>query len=179
MAQTVKVSAYNVGDQGLIPGPGRSSGEGSGNPLQYSCLENPMDGGAWWSTIHGVAKSRRQLSNSTFTFHLFPLEIRKISSLPPKGIRKRKQSKVSRSKGMIKIRERRNKTDLKENKQQGFPGGSVVKNPPANAGDTDSAPGLLRLHSESPETANTASSRCNYCSPSALEPMLHNEQPPQ
>ena len=47
VAQTVKVSAYNVGDQGLIPGPGRSSGEGSGNPLQYSCLENPMDGGAW------------------------------------------------------------------------------------------------------------------------------------
>ena len=42
-----KVSAYNVGDLGLIPGSGRSSGEGNGNPLQYSCLENPMDGGAW------------------------------------------------------------------------------------------------------------------------------------
>ena len=42
-----KASAYNVGDLGLIPGLGRSSGEGNGNPLQYSCLENPMDGGAW------------------------------------------------------------------------------------------------------------------------------------
>ena len=42
-----KVSAYNVGDPGSIPGLGRSSGEGNGNPLQYSCLENPMDGGAW------------------------------------------------------------------------------------------------------------------------------------
>ena len=43
----VKASACNVGDQGSIPGLGRSSGEGSGNPLQYSCLENPMEGGAW------------------------------------------------------------------------------------------------------------------------------------
>ena len=42
-----KVSAYNAGDLGLIPGSGRSPGEGNGNPLQYSCLENPMDGGAW------------------------------------------------------------------------------------------------------------------------------------
>ena len=42
-----KASAYNEGDQGSIPGSGRSSGEGNGNPLQYSCLENPMDGGDW------------------------------------------------------------------------------------------------------------------------------------
>ena len=42
-----KASAYNAGDPGSIPGSGRSSGEGNGNPLQYSCLENPMDGGAW------------------------------------------------------------------------------------------------------------------------------------
>ena len=46
--------------------------EGKGNPLQYSCLENPMDGGAWWATVHGVAKSRTRLSDFTFTFH-FPL----------------------------------------------------------------------------------------------------------
>ena len=51
------MSACNVGDLGLIPGLGRSPGEGNGNPLQYSCLENPMDGGAWWATVHGVAKS--------------------------------------------------------------------------------------------------------------------------
>ena len=54
----VKASVYNVGDLGLIPGLGRSPGEGNGNPLQYSCLENPMDGGAWWATVHGVTKSR-------------------------------------------------------------------------------------------------------------------------
>ena len=42
-----KASAYNAGDRGLIPGSGRSPGEGNSNPLQYSCLENPMDGGAW------------------------------------------------------------------------------------------------------------------------------------
>ena len=51
-----KASAYNAGDPGSIPGLGGSSGEGNGNPLQYSCLENPMDRGAWWATVHGVAK---------------------------------------------------------------------------------------------------------------------------
>ena len=53
----VKASACNLGDLGSIPGSGRSPGEGYGNPLQYSCLENPMDRGAWWVTVHGVAKS--------------------------------------------------------------------------------------------------------------------------
>ena len=65
----VKVSACNAGDLGSIPGSGGSPGEGNGNPLQYSCLENPMDGGAWWATVHGVAKSWTQLSDFTFTFH--------------------------------------------------------------------------------------------------------------
>ena len=51
-----KVSAYNVGDSGSIPGLGRSPGAGHGNPLQYSCLDNPMDRGAWWAAIHRVAK---------------------------------------------------------------------------------------------------------------------------
>ena len=63
----VKASAYNVGDLGSIPGSGRAPGEGHGNPLQYSCLENSMDGGAWRATDHGVAKSRMQLSG--FHFH--------------------------------------------------------------------------------------------------------------
>ena len=49
-------------------------GEGNGTPLQYSCLENPMDGGAWWAVVHGVAKSRTWLSNFTFTFHFHALE---------------------------------------------------------------------------------------------------------
>ena len=61
----VKASASHVGDLGLIPGSGRSPGEGNGNPLQYSCLENPMDGGVWWATVHGVAKSRKRLSDLT------------------------------------------------------------------------------------------------------------------
>ena len=53
----VNASACNVGDLGLIPGLGISPGEGNGNLLQYSCLENPMDGRAWWATVHGVAES--------------------------------------------------------------------------------------------------------------------------
>ena len=61
------VSAYNAGDLGSIPGSGRSPGEGNGNPLQYSCLKNPMDGGSWQATVHGVTKSRTRLSDFTFT----------------------------------------------------------------------------------------------------------------
>ena len=60
-----KESACNAGDLSSIPRLGRSPGEGNGNSLQYSCLENPMDGGAWWATVHGVAKSRRRLSDYT------------------------------------------------------------------------------------------------------------------
>ena len=63
----VKASACNAGDPGSIPGSGRSPGEGNGNPLQYSCLENPMEGGDWWATVHRVAKSRKRLSDFTFT----------------------------------------------------------------------------------------------------------------
>ena len=62
----VKVTAYSAEDQGLIPGSGRS-GEENGNPLQYSCLENPVDGGAWSAIVHGVAKSRTRLNDFTFT----------------------------------------------------------------------------------------------------------------
>ena len=65
-----KVSAYNAGDPGSIPESGRSTGEGNVNPLQYSCLENPMDRGAWWTTVHGVTKSRTRLSDFAFTFHM-------------------------------------------------------------------------------------------------------------
>ena len=50
------------------------AGEGNGKPLQYSCLENPMDGGAWWAAVHGVATSRWRLSNFTFTFHFHTME---------------------------------------------------------------------------------------------------------
>ena len=51
-------NAGDAGDKGLIPGSGRSSEEGHGNPLQYSCEENPMDRGAWWATVHRIAKSQ-------------------------------------------------------------------------------------------------------------------------
>ena len=53
-----KESASSAGDRGSIPGLGRSPGEGNGDPLQYPCLENLMDRGAWWAAVHGVAKSR-------------------------------------------------------------------------------------------------------------------------
>ena len=51
-----KEFAYNAGDLGSTPGSGRSPGEGNGNPLRYFCLENPMDRGAWWAMVHGVAR---------------------------------------------------------------------------------------------------------------------------
>ena len=56
-------SRTRLRDLGSIPGLGRSPGEGNGNPLQYSCLGNPMDRGAWWAAVHGITKSRTQLSN--------------------------------------------------------------------------------------------------------------------
>ena len=57
MTQTVKNLPANAGDLGSIPGLGRSPGQGNDNPLQYSCLENPMNRGAWWAAVRGVAKS--------------------------------------------------------------------------------------------------------------------------
>ena len=66
-----KESACSAGDGGSVPGSGRSPGEGNGNPLQYSCLGNPTDRGAWWATVRGDAKSRTQLSNSFFHFYTY------------------------------------------------------------------------------------------------------------
>ena len=63
-----KESACNVENLSSIPGSERSPGGENGNPLQYSCLENPMDRGAWWATVHRVAKSRAGLSDFTFNF---------------------------------------------------------------------------------------------------------------
>ena len=61
MVKNLLANAGDAEDSGSIPGLGRSPREGNGNPLQYSCLENPMDGGAWQATVHGVAKSQTQL----------------------------------------------------------------------------------------------------------------------
>ena len=66
-----KASAHNVGDLGSIPEQGKSPGEGNGNSLQYYCLENSMDGEAWWPTVHGVSKSQKRRSDFThFTMSL-------------------------------------------------------------------------------------------------------------
>ena len=63
MVKNLPASAGDVRDTSLIPGLGRPLGGGHGNPLQYSCLENPMDREAWWATVHRVAKSQTQLSD--------------------------------------------------------------------------------------------------------------------
>ena len=76
-----KETACNAGDLGSIPGLGRSPGEGNGNPLQYSCLENPMDRGAWWATVHGVAKSQTRLSDFTFILQMRKLKVKQIKLL--------------------------------------------------------------------------------------------------
>ena len=69
-----KASACNAGDLGLIPGSGSSPGEGNGNPLQYSCLENPMDRGAWWATVHGVTKSQAQPYLLTYYYYIILIQ---------------------------------------------------------------------------------------------------------
>ena len=70
VVKNLLANAGDIKDVGLIPGLGRSPGEGNGTPLQYSCLENPMEGGDWWATVHGVTKSQTRLSDFTFTFTL-------------------------------------------------------------------------------------------------------------
>ena len=69
-------SGCNAGGPALIPGSGRSPGEGNGNPLQYSCLENSMDGGAWWATVHGVAKSQMRLNDFSLFRAIFTKQCR-------------------------------------------------------------------------------------------------------
>ena len=70
----VKNPPAHAGDTGFTPGSGRSPREGNGNPIQYSCLENPMDGGAWWATVHGIAKElvmTEQLNNNNTHSHIY------------------------------------------------------------------------------------------------------------
>ena len=74
VALVVKNLPANAEDTGSIPGLGRAPRGGNGTPLQYFCLENSMDGGAWWAAVHGVAKSWARLSEFTFTFHFHALE---------------------------------------------------------------------------------------------------------
>ena len=65
----IKNSLADAGDAGSIPGSGRSPGEGNDNPLQYSCLENAMDRGAWWASVHRIAKSWTQLKGLNMHAH--------------------------------------------------------------------------------------------------------------
>ena len=74
MVKNLPANAGDSGEANLISASGRSLGVRNGNPFQYSCLENPMDGEAWWAALHGVAKSRTRLSDFTFTFHFHALE---------------------------------------------------------------------------------------------------------
>ena len=83
-----KASACNAGDPGLIPGWGRSPGEGNGNPLQYACLENSMNGGAWLASIYGAAKSWTQMSNFTSLDHVLVLVCHPRVLISPRWITK-------------------------------------------------------------------------------------------
>ena len=109
--------------QVLIPGSGRSPGEGNGNPLQYSCLENPMDRRAWWATVHGVAKSQIRLSAHTHTQERAVEEMNGASS-------RLKEGQIIYS----QYPRYRNKWEFSDD--------SVVGCPPAIAGDSGS---ILRL----------------------------------
>ena len=70
-----KESSCNAEDLDSIPGLGRCPGEGNGNPFQYSCLENPMDGGTWWTIVHGIAKSWTRLSGFTRSYKYTTLSL--------------------------------------------------------------------------------------------------------
>ena len=70
MVKNPPASAGDIQDTGSVPGSGRSSGGGNGKPLQYSCLENPMDRGAWWATAHRVTKSQIRLKRLALMIHI-------------------------------------------------------------------------------------------------------------
>ena len=110
---TTQETACNAGDVGLIPGLGRSPGVGSGNPLQYSCLENPMDRGAWLATVHGVTWVGHDL----------------VTKLPPAGCW---EPSLFHLIVLIHSSPHLYSHRYEENS---FSGGSVIKNPPAKAGD--------------------------------------------
>ena len=85
--KNLPANAGDVRDLGLVPGLGRSPGEGNGNPLQYSCLENPTDRGTWWATVHGVAQSQTQLKQFSIALlllrrYIYISSSAKINRLP-------------------------------------------------------------------------------------------------
>ena len=125
-------------------------GEGNGTPLQYFCLENPMDGGAWKAAVHGVARSQIRLSNFTLFFHFHALEKEMATHSSVLAWRIPGTVEPGGLPSLGSHRVRHDWSDLAAaaaGNVQGFPGGAVVKNLPPNAGDTREAgsiPGLGR-----------------------------------
>ena len=141
-----KESACNARDPGSLPGLGRSPGEGNGYPLQYSCLENPMDIGAWWATLHGFTKNRTH-------FHFSNQCVPYNPAIPPLGVYLTDNMVYVHQKtyaGMFIvflfiIAQSKHCTMPINSRMEDLPG-VLDKRPPANAGDTNSIPGLGRFH---------------------------------
>jgi len=144
-------------------------GEGNGTPLQYSCLENPMDGGAWWAAVHGVTRSQTRLSDFTFSLSCIgewngnPFQCSCLENPRDGGAWWAAVYGVTQSWTRLKrlssscssnvINQWLNESHFSPPLQYeslGFPGGSVVKNPPANAEDT----GLIPEWGKSPREGN-------------------------
>ena len=119
------------------------AGEGNGIPLQYSCLENPMDGGAWWAAVHGVATSLTRLSDFTFTFHLHALEKEMAAHSSVFAWRIPGMGEPGGLPSMGSHRVGHDQSDLAAataGSILGFPCGSVGKESACNAGDLGSVP---------------------------------------
>ena len=121
-------------------------GEGNGTPLQHSCLENPMDGGAWWAAVHGVAKSRTRLSDFPFTFH-FPSLEKEMATHSSGSCLENPRDGGAWWGAVYGVAQSR--TRLKRlSSSMGFPGGSAGKESTCNAGDLGSSPGSGRFPGE-------------------------------
>ena len=115
-------------------------GEGNGTPLQYSCLENPMDGGAWWAAVHGVAKRQTRLSNFTFTIHFHALEKGMVTHSSVLAWRIPGTGEPGGLPSVYGVAQSRTGLKWLSSSSSGL----VVKNLPSNAGDTGSIPGSGR-----------------------------------
>ena len=138
--KTKKTLPANAGDAGLVPGSGRSPEEGNGNPFQYSCLDNPMDRGAWWATVCGAAESRSWLQVSRYMF----LYCNSHSTFYTMST----GSWYSYHQDTSWDFKKQNGLFLPTISVRGFPDGLVVKNLPANRGDSSYLPWSGRFPGE-------------------------------